>query len=407
MPPIALLPPITFPQDEGVHPGTKTEWWYMNGHLSDDKGRLIDFFGALSNIPSILNAKFNPDHWNPPVDLPQLFGTTGWEGALTVRSPTNDPRHFPIRELRPYMLPWNVIDQHGLTEGRMDSQFDTWEGPVARFIRTGATTMSLTAPYGTGNALSLECSSAKKPGPLLEGGQGWVHMGPLGNSRYYSFPGMDAKGSLTLEGAVTAVKGTVWFDHQWGDMAFFDPYKRWRWFGIQLDGNIQIVTFIFYGDNNQILQTNASMLKADGSQLNLQAMEGEQAVLLVTDEGDPWTSPSTGARYPLTPRLQIPAFNADFRLKPVMFDQEMVGKGPKDIMTGGHLFPDYWEGSVSVEGTLDGKPIKGQAYQELLGYNADTPGVTPLTRDLPKQLAADLTKWFFDAKKDARGKPVL
>jgi predicted secreted hydrolase len=37
----------------------------------------------------------------------------------------------------------------------------------------------------------------------------------------------------------------------------------------------------------------------------------------------------------------------------------------------------YWEGSVSVEGTVRGELIKGKGYVELVGYGKD------LIQDLP------------------------
>ena len=34
------------------------------------------------------------------------------------------------------------------------------------------------------------------------------------------------------------------------------------------------------------------------------------------------------------------------------------------------LSTTYWEGAVSIEGTLAGKPIQGRGYVELTGYAA-------------------------------------
>jgi len=31
----------------------------------------------------------------------------------------------------------------------------------------------------------------------------------------------------------------------------------------------------------------------------------------------------------------------------------------------------YWEGSVSIEGKKEGRPVKGKGYVELTGYAAD------------------------------------
>lgn len=401
------ISPIVFPQDEGIHPDAKTEWWYFNGHLEAEDGTLFDFFGALTNAPSVLEVKFNPDHWHPPVNFPNLLGTSAWQAALTVRSPNNDPRHFPINELRPYLFPWSLFDHHGLTQGRLDNTFQTWEGPQAHMVRKSEDTLSLQAPFGNGVQLNLDCTSKLMATPMLEGGKGAVHMGPLGWSRYYSFPVMQASGSVTLDGVVYTVKGRAWFDHQWGDMSLDDGYKQWRWVGIQLDDGTGLVTFEFVDGAKGQVQSDATWQHADGTQEALESLQqdGQAPVLVVTDEGEPWTSPATGARYPLTPRLQIAALDVDLRLRPVMFSQEMVGMGPKNILTGGHFFPDFWEGACSVTGTVKGKPVTGKAYYELLGYNANTPDVVPMSPELPEKVGQDLMK-MFTTRKDSKGKPV-
>ena len=38
----------------------------------------------------------------------------------------------------------------------------------------------------------------------------------------------------------------------------------------------------------------------------------------------------------------------------------------------------YWEGSVNVSGTVNGKPVHGKGYVELVGYTK------PLKQDLPE-----------------------
>ncbi|MBI5496667.1 MAG: hypothetical protein HY904_16725 [Deltaproteobacteria bacterium] len=369
--------PIQFPADEGVHPRAKTEWWYMNGHLADVEGGRYDFFSALVNMPSVLEVKFNPDHWHPPVNFPDILGATALDGGLTVRSPDNDPLHFALREVKPYVIPWNPMDTHGLAQGHLESSFATWVGPVGSMERTGGQALSLVAPFGKDVLVTLALDQARKPQPLLVGGQGEVHMGPLGLSRYYSFPYMDAVGTVSINGVVTPVRGQAWMDHQWGDMAFFDGYDRWRWFGIQLDDLTEIITFIFWDAAGNVVQTNASILLADGTQQNLQAMtdQGQAPVMSVTDRGQPWVSPVTGCRYPLRPTVSIPAFNAVLELDPVMFNQEMVGKGPRNFLTQGPFFPDYWEGGMTVRGTRNGQAVTGKAFYELLGYSADTAAV--------------------------------
>ena len=78
-------------------------------------------------------------------------------------------------------------------------------------------------------------------------------------------------------------------------------------------------------------------------------------------EGDIWQSPDTGARYPLRWRISAPALNLELVCTTPMPSQEIVS-------TRG-ASPNYWEGAVDYEGTLAGKPIRGQGYLELTGYD--------------------------------------
>src|SRR6185436_5303990 len=34
---------LTFPADHGMHPGYRTEWWYLTGHLEDETGARFGF----------------------------------------------------------------------------------------------------------------------------------------------------------------------------------------------------------------------------------------------------------------------------------------------------------------------------------------------------------------------------
>ena len=74
-----------------------------------------------------------------------------------------------------------------------------------------------------------------------------------------------------------------------------------------------------------------------------------------------WKSPNSNAEYPARWRLIIPPLSMDLTVVPRMADQEM--KTPESTNV------TYWEGSVSVSGTRNRKPIKGQGYAELTGYS--------------------------------------
>jgi predicted secreted hydrolase len=72
-----------------------------------------------------------------------------------------------------------------------------------------------------------------------------------------------------------------------------------------------------------------------------------------------WTSPHSGATYPMGWHVTHadPAYS--FRLTPVLADQELLSQGNG---------PTYWEGAVDVEGTRSGASVRGLGYVEMTGY---------------------------------------
>src|SRR5262249_48665967 len=82
-----------------------------------------------------------------------------------------------------------------------------------------------------------------------------------------------------------------------------------------------------------------------------------------------WRSPRSGARYPSGWDLAVPALGLAVRVTPVLADQELVTEKSTGVT--------YWEGACRIEGTRDGRPIRGRAYTELTGYaGPDRPGFT-------------------------------
>jgi predicted secreted hydrolase len=76
-----------------------------------------------------------------------------------------------------------------------------------------------------------------------------------------------------------------------------------------------------------------------------------------------WTSPSSGASYPVRWRVRVPPEELELEVEPLVADQEM-----RTSFT-------YWEGAVRVSGTSRGRPVSGRGYVELTGYARSMQGV--------------------------------
>ena len=72
-----------------------------------------------------------------------------------------------------------------------------------------------------------------------------------------------------------------------------------------------------------------------------------------------WTSPHSGATYPMGWQINHAEPAYDLRLTPVLEDQELLSQGNG---------PTYWEGAVDVTGTRSGASIRGKGYVEMTGY---------------------------------------
>ena len=96
-------------------------------------------------------------------------------------------------------------------------------------------------------------------------------------------------------------------------------------------------------------------LAADGSATHL------PLDLLSVEVTDHWTSPRTQARYPSGWRITIPSRQLILQVTPNLADQELETPATTGVT--------YWEGSVAVTGTADGKPVAGAGYVELTGYS--------------------------------------
>ena len=76
--------------------------------------------------------------------------------------------------------------------------------------------------------------------------------------------------------------------------------------------------------------------------------------------GRRWTSPDSGAAYPVEWRITVPALGIDLRAEAALDAQE--------LRTGRSTGVTYWEGAIDVRGTRGGAVVTGRGYLEMTGY---------------------------------------
>ena len=193
--------------------------------------------------------------------------------------------------------------------------------------------------------------------PVLHGEAGYSLKGssPERASCYYSYTRLEVDGRLTIGGKTFAVSGQGWMDHEFSTALLEPAIKGWDWFSLQLSDRTEIMVFFLRTDDGGISSVSGgTFVDNDGKTRPISRDELAVSVL------ETWKSPQSKAVYPSHWRLRIFPYSLDLTISPNLTDQEMLTLESTAVT--------YWEGSVSIRGTRDANPIKGQGYVELTGY---------------------------------------
>ncbi|MDD2545283.1 MAG: carotenoid 1,2-hydratase [Burkholderiaceae bacterium] len=332
---------LNFPRDHGSHPDLRTEWWYITGHaLAAGKpwGFQVTFFRSRVEGTASLRSAFAAQQL--------LFA----HAALT--DVQGQKLHHDQRIARAGF----AIAQASTTDTALRLQDWTLHrtplaspnGPASRYT---------THVGGGAFSLDLQCDSTQSL--LLQGQQGLSRKGPdtTQASYYYSQPQLEVSGSITLNGQRMALEpardrftNRAWLDHEWSESLLHPEAVGWDWMGINLNEGGALTAF-------RLRRSDGSTLYAGGSVRRPgQAVQvfGPQEVVFTPLRL--WTSPASGARYPVAWGLHTPA--GRFTLRALVDAQELDSQASTGTL--------YWEG-LSELSTEDGWGI-GRGYLEMTGY---------------------------------------
>ncbi|MDR7267777.1 putative secreted hydrolase [Pelomonas saccharophila] len=331
--PLPARAAMQFPADFGAHPAQGIEWWYLTGLLGDGDnapprfGYQLTFFRLPGPAPA--------DHPSGLAAKQLLLGHVALSDLGARKQ-----RHAQ-RLLR--ALPGTV---QTLT-GDCDVKLRDWT-----LKRSGDGYRA--AFNGPGFALELNLSTAEAP--LLQGEAGLSRKGanPEQFSHYYTRPQLTTQATLTLDGQRSRLAGRSWLDHEWSDQYLGDT-AGWDWLGINLHDGRALTLF-------QLRRKDGSRDWAGGSLRTPgqadRSFAPEEVEMTPTRH---WTSPATGARYPVEWRLKSPAGEM---LLATYFDvQEIDARHSSGLV--------YWEGASQLF-DLQKRPL-GAGYLELTGYAGRPP----------------------------------
>lgn len=352
---------VNLPADELPHK-EPIEWWYYSGHLEDEQGRrygvMAAFFAArMGNFPP---AYFMIYHLSEKDEKKYRAGSVLGKNVLKMLKMFLSGLPEDLLE----KVPPDLFDEEKIKQHHRFMKEKAKVRPDRLGLKFGEQTFIKTKEesenwadwmYKTrlvDDKFTVELEMTPTRGPMYVGGEGNVGMAQGENMYYYSLTRLASEGTITMGGEERKVRGTVWYDHQYGSFGREVKPVGWDWFCIQLeDGTDLNLSALRWPETGERFNELGTIMKADGSTTIIHD--------LIIEEQGKWTSPDTGITYPSGWILKIPSQEMEFVVTPEFPEQEMQTFGPMHAI---------WEGACGVEATVGGESMTGDGYTELVGY---------------------------------------
>ncbi len=314
---------ISFPEDEGRHPGDSIEWWYIAGHLT----------GSQTGIHySFMLTYF-------------YFPAYGYDGFRILNLSNDDTGKF-FTETQPVYYTEMGYDSLNLQVLLFNDSTEHWthkknvDGNLIPFEYE----LSATGDHG-----SLDLTSISLKPPLILGDSGLFNQGEQSYTYYYSLTENTMSGTITFERTEEEVTGTAWIDRQYGD---FNPIikEKYEWFYVQLSNGMDINIWNLFTPDNHLPDTSTyrhiSVIVDSSTQYTTHDFELERLDFQYMSD--------SVMCYAQKWRLTSPVNQVDLTITALHNHTEV-------------LLPfRFFEGSTFVSGTVKGKEVTGQGFAELL-----------------------------------------
>jgi len=331
---------LQFPRDHGTHLGAAIEWWYITGELraagDAHHGFQITFFRSRTGLAAQLDSRFAARHLLfAHAALTDLSARQHLHAQRIARW-SGDPQAALARAA----LHDTDLLLHGWTLQRRDG--DGFSRYTTHFGSTGSAAQAF--------EVQLELRATQPL--LLQGDAGFSRKGPdeAQASHYLSEPQLQVQGTLQQRGQRVAVHGRAWLDHEWSDTLMHPDAVGWDWIGMNLDDGGALTAFRLRRADGSSLWAGGSWRDAAGRQ----QVFADDSVRFKS--GREWTSPASGARYPLQWTVDTPA--GRFEVRALLDAQELDSREGTGTV--------YWEGLSELR-DAGGRRI-GSGYLEMTGY---------------------------------------
>jgi predicted secreted hydrolase len=337
-----------FPRDHHVRPEYRTEWWYVTGHLvvADDPGAeplgFQQTFFRQGLVPAAADT-----------------GGSAWTASDLVMAHASLTDAATDRHLFAEVL-WRAVPALGGFGAPGDSVLAWCRAPAGTpgrwsIVRRGDGTFVLDSRDDRrGLRYRLACRPLK---PLVfhgDGGYSPKSADGSAGSLYFSATRMAVRGTVWRGGTPLAVSGQAWLDREIFTSTLAADQTGWDWLSLQLDDGRELMVYRLRGKDGGADFALGTLVAADGTVRPL------RADAWTWEAGRTWTSPATGAAYPVAWRLRVPEADLDLELAAIREQRENVSE-----RTAVH----YWEGAVTARAA--GRVV-GRGYVELTGYGEDS-----------------------------------
>ena len=333
---------LSFPDDHGMHPGYRTEWWYYTGNLRASTGEKFGF--QMTIFRSQISPPGAEKNWPNPAS--QWRSQNIFLGHAAVSNITEQKHIFDEQWCR------EMIGIAGVSQNK--------SGTTRIYLKNWLIVIDekrhKIRVQSNQFAFDLKMRSLKPV--VLHGDRGYSRKGELDEnaSCYYSYSRLMTDGTLVYKDQTYAVSGSSWMDHEFSTAPLQKNIVGWDWFSLQFSDNTELMVFLLRQTEKSIHPASSgSYIDEDGTKKQLTHKDFKIKVL------DNWRSPQSGASYPSKWQLFISDMDMIITITSNINNQEMVTSESTDVI--------YWEGSVAITGYKRSHDISGVGYVELTGYN--------------------------------------
>ncbi len=335
-----------FPRDHFSHPDYATEWWYYTGNFTDPSGRPFGF--ELTFFRQTIDTSAT-----------NSAGQALFRAASVWRPDQVYLAHLALSDIqgRQFFHTERLNRAGPGLAGVSLDQGKCWNGNwQVRWLFPGSNQLL----QAVTPELTLQLELRPEKPPVIHGKNGVSQKGPEPGkaSHYISFTRMAADGALYWKGLTFRLRGLAWMDHEFFTQQLDDSQAGWDWFCVQLENHEELMFYRLRKKNGAGDSfSSGTFVDAQGASHFLSGSD------FTLQPGARWTSPKTGATYPVAWTLIVPSLGLQLSEETQLTAQELDSKDG--------FGPSYWEGAVRYTGTRGGRPIQGVGYLEMTGYDHD------------------------------------